>query len=87
MNRQIKVKVVDWHDPRFLAAFEAGLTAAFHEGFEVGEAGLAERVEADLHRQGFPFAWIDDRRSVDDALAGTARWTVWRDRSVARHVS
>ncbi len=86
MESRIKIKLIDWQDPGFVKAFDAGLTTAFRDGLEADQAGLAERVESELHRQGNPRAWIDDRRSVADVLARVARWTVWRDRSLARLV-
>lgn len=86
MESRIKIKLVEWQDPGFVRAFDASLAAAFGDGFDASRAGLAERVEAELQRHGYPLAWIDDRRCVDDALARIARWTVWRDRTVARLV-
>ena len=87
MESRIKIKLINWQDPGFVKAFDAGLTTAFRDGLEADRAGLAERVETELHRQGYPLAWIDDRRFVADVLARVARWTVRRDRSLARLVS
>jgi hypothetical protein len=86
VESRIKIKLIDWQDPRFVRAFDVSLAAAFRDGLEADRAGLAERVEAELHRHGYPLAWIDNRRSVADVLARIARWTVWRDRTLAQLV-
>lgn len=83
MESRVKIKLIDWQDPDFVRAFDASLAAAFRDGLDADRPGLAARVESELHRQGYPHAWIDDRRSVADVLARVARWTVWRDRSLA----
>ena len=45
MESRIKIKLIDWQNPGFVRAFDAGLTAAFRDGLEADQAGLAERVE------------------------------------------
>lgn len=72
----IKVRLEAWDDPGFHAAFEAAREQASAEGIalDTPEAGL--RVEHLLAAAGYPGVRIEVERTVDEALAHVAHWTV-----------
>lgn len=83
MDSRLKIKVVDWQDRDFVVALDDGLAAALRDGLDIDCAKVAERVETELRRDGYPVARIAYSRSVAEALAGVAHWTVWRDGTIS----
>lgn len=82
MECRVKIKVVDWEDRAFVVALDAGLGTAIRDGLDIDCAAVADRVQAELRRDGYPAARVAYSRSVTDVLARVARWTVWRDGGV-----
>lgn len=79
MECHVKIRIIDWQDRDFVVALDAGLAAALGDGLAADCMAVADRVQAELRRDGFPEARIAYNRSVDDVLARVAHWTVWRD--------
>ena len=79
MECRVKIRVVDWDDRAFVAALDVGLGTAVLDGLDIDCAAVADRVQAELRRDGYPAARVAYSRSVADVLARVAHWTVWRD--------
>jgi hypothetical protein len=77
-TRTLKVTVIPWDDPTFLAVLErlrAELAATLDLASEEGALALQEA----LRRAGYPRATVDCQRSADEALSHTAHLVVRRD--------
>ncbi|MEO5966549.1 MAG: hypothetical protein ABIR11_13885 [Candidatus Limnocylindrales bacterium] len=73
------VVLLDWEDQDFERAFERARAAVVAEGWIINGPRAAMRAEELLHAAGYPQARIGVERTVDEAMAHGARWTVSRE--------
>jgi hypothetical protein len=73
------VAIVDWNDQEFVRSFERARDQAEAEGLTIHGPKAAARAEALLRDVGYPHARIAVSRTVDEAMAHVAHWTVWRE--------
>jgi hypothetical protein len=71
--------IVHWEDRSFVTAFEQARDQVEAEGLTLRGPEAAARAEALLRDAGYPRALIVVSRTVDDAIARIAHWTVWRE--------
>lgn len=71
--------IVDWDDQDFVRAFEGARDQVNAEGLTIHGPKAAARAEALLREAGYPGARIAVSRTVDEAMAHVAHWTVWRE--------
>ena len=79
IEHRVRIKVLQWDDAEFTAAFERALGVVKWADVSLDSRAAADRVEALLRDGGFPSATVDFTRSVDDVLRGVAHWLVQRD--------
>ena len=75
---KLSVSIDHWEDEAFVRAFERAIEQIEWEGLPLDSPTAADRAEALLHDAGYPNARITVSRTVDEALAHAARWTVAR---------
>jgi hypothetical protein len=75
----LTTKIVPWEDQEFVRAFEKARAEVLAEGLAINGPNAAARTEQLLRSAGYPLARVDVQRTVDEAMAHAARWTVWRD--------
>lgn len=76
----LAIRIVPWQDRAFVRAFDRVRDQVAAEGLTINGPKAAARAEQLLRRAGFPLARVEVTRSVDEALAHAAHWTVWRER-------
>lgn len=74
----LTVRLIPWQDRAFVRAFERARERVVAEGLTINGPKAAARAEELLGAAGFPLARVEVKRSVDEALAHEAHWTVWR---------
>jgi hypothetical protein len=77
----LRVRIVPWDDPAFVRAFDAAREQVRAEGLTINDPAAAARAEALIREAGYPGATVECERSVDEAIAHCAHWTVHRDGS------
>jgi hypothetical protein len=82
MDARIKVCIDAWDDPEFRAAFDHAYRQVIAEGLAVDSPEAAQRAQHLLVDEGYGDARIVLERSVEDALAHAASWSVHRGASV-----
>ena len=80
MQPRLKVRLGDWDDPAFHAAFEQARMQVEAEGIPLDSPEAGFRAEHLLAQAGYPGVRIEVIRNVDEALAHVAHWEVHRDR-------
>lgn len=75
----LMIRLVPWQDRAFVRAFERAREQVVAEGLTINGPKAAARAEQLLRGAGFPLARVDVERSVDEAVAHGAHWTVWRE--------
>lgn len=78
MDTKIKVCIDAWDDPEFRSAFERAYERVAAEGLAVDTPEAAHRAQHLLEDAGYPGARVELERSVDEALAHSAHWMVYR---------
>ena len=78
MDARIKVCIDAWDDPEFRAAFDRAYQRVIAEGLAVDSPATAHRAQHLLVDAGYPDARVVLERSVDEALAHAAHWSVYR---------
>ncbi len=78
MDARIKVCIDAWDDPEFRTAFDRAYARVVAEGLAVETPEAAHRAQQLLMEAGYPDARIVVERSVDEALAHGAHWSVYR---------
>ncbi len=73
------VTMPDWEDQDFERAFDRARAVVAAEGLIMNGPKAATRAEELLHAAGYPQARIGVERTVDEAMAHAARWTVSRE--------
>ncbi len=76
----LTIRLIPWQDRRFVRAFERAREEVLAEGLTINGPKAAARAEELVRAAGFPGAHVEVKRSVDEALAHVAHWTVWRER-------
>jgi hypothetical protein len=79
MDARIKVSIDSWDDPAFRSAFERVYKRVAAEGLAPDTPDAALRAQHLLVEAGYPGARVELERSVDEALARVAHWSVFRD--------
>ena len=75
----LSMKIVPWDDQAFVRAVEAARDQVHAEGLTINGPRAAERAEALLRASGYARACINCERTVEEAMAHVAHWTVRRD--------
>ena len=75
----LSMKIVPWDDQAFVRAVEAARDQVHAEGLTINGPAAAGRAEALLRQAGYPNACINCERTVEEAMAHVAHWTVRRD--------
>ena len=75
----LSVKMIPWDDRDFVRAVEAARDLVHDVGLVINGPRAAARAEALLRAAGYPNACINCERTVDEAMAHAAHWTVRRD--------
>ena len=75
----LSMKIVPWDDRDFVHAVEAARDQVHAEGLVINDPKAAARAEALLRAAGYPAACINCDRTVEEAMAHAAHWTVRRD--------
>ena len=75
----ISARLEPWDDPAFVRAYEQAHDALTGSGESPDGPAAAAQVEHLLHEAGYPHARVTVERTVDEALAHVAHWTVRRD--------
>jgi hypothetical protein len=75
----LTTKIVPWDDREFVRAFEKARAEVLTEGLAINGPKAAARAEELLRSAGYPLARVHVERTIDEAMAHAARWTVWRD--------
>jgi hypothetical protein len=75
----LSVKIIPWDDEAFVRAVEAARDRVHAEGLTINGPRAAERAEALLREGGYPSACVNCDRTVEEAMAHIAHWTVRRD--------
>lgn len=78
MDARIKVCIDAWDDPEFRAAFDHAYQRVIAEGLAVDSPEAAHRAQHLLVDEGYAEARVTLERSVDEALAHAANWSVHR---------
>ena len=73
------VKIDPWDDQAFVRAVEAARDQVREEGLVINGPRAAARAEALLRAAGYPNACVNCERTVEEAMAHHAHWTVRRD--------
>lgn len=76
---QFDAVIVHWDDQAFVKAFERARDQVAAEGLTIHGPKAAARAEALMREAGYPHARIAVSRTVDEAMAHVAHWTVWRE--------
>jgi hypothetical protein len=79
MGVQVKVKLVPWDDPPFVAAFQAAAARLEEQGLRLDTATGALALQRELRTAGFANATCYCERTVEEALANATRCVVTRD--------
>ncbi len=82
MDARIKVCIDAWDDPEFRAAFERAYQQVIDEGLALDSPETAHRAQHLLEEAGYREARVVLERSVDEALAHVAHWSVYRGASI-----
>ena len=75
----LTTRIIPWEDQDFVKAFERVQAEVAAEGLTINGPRAAGRAEELLRAAGYPHARVHVERTIDEALARSARWTVWRD--------
>lgn len=75
----LAIRLIPWQDRAFVRAFDRARELVVAEGLTINGPKAAARAEELLRAAGFPRARVEVTRSVDEALAHAAHWTVWRE--------
>jgi len=78
LERRVKVRVVEWDDPEFLAAVNLALEQAAIEASGIDGCAAAEIAQRVLRANGYPAAVVSYSRTVDEVLHQVAHWVVRR---------
>ncbi len=78
-SANLKVKLIPWDDPAFLAAFERARTGVEARGLSLDGPAGALALQNALRADGYPKAICYCERNVEEALAHQARCVVRRD--------
>ncbi len=78
MDTKIKVCIDAWDDPAFRSAFERAYEQVAAEGLPLDTPEAALRAQHLLVEGGYTEARVELERSVDEALAHGAHWSVYR---------
>jgi hypothetical protein len=78
-NSRFSVAIVHWDDQEFVKAFERARDQVVSEGLTINGPKAASRAEELLRDAGYSHVRIAVSRTVDEAMAHTAHWTVWRE--------
>lgn len=84
-DERVKVRIIPWDDRAFVRAFNRAHADVVAEGLTINGPRAAAAAESRLRERGYANARIDVERTVEEALAHGARWTVWRDGRPASH--
>ena len=76
---ELSLKIIPWDDGAFVRAVEAARDQVHAEGLTINGPRAAARAEALLREAGYPNACINCQRTVEEAMAHAAHWTVHRD--------
>jgi len=79
MSSLIRAELIPWDDAEFVRAYDRAREQSISEGLTIYGPKAASRVEHLLRSRGYPRAVVEVDRTVDEALAHAARWTVRRD--------
>jgi hypothetical protein len=79
MAIDVKVKLVPWDDPPFVAAFQSAAMKLADEGLRLDTAGGALALQRELRASGYANATCYCERTVEEALAHRTRCVVSRD--------
>ena len=79
MTSHVRARLIPWDDPEFVQGYERAREQSISEGLRIYGPKAAARVEDLLRSRGFPHAVVEVDRTVDEALAHSARWVVRRD--------
>ena len=79
MSSPIRAELIPWDDAEFVRAYDRAREQSVSEGLTIYGPKAASRVEHLLRSRGYPRAVVEVERTVDEALAHAARWTVRRD--------
>jgi hypothetical protein len=75
----LRVRIIPWDDSDFVHAVEAARDQAHAEGLLINGPRGAARAEQHLRAAGYPKACVNCDRTVEEAMAHAAIWTVRRD--------
>ena len=75
----LSVKFIPWDDREFVRAVEAARDQVHDEGLVINGPAAAARAEALLRGAGYPDACVNCERTIEEAMAHVAHWTVRRD--------
>jgi hypothetical protein len=76
---RLTASIVDWNDQEFVRSFERARDQSEADGLTIHGPKGAARAEALLRDAGYPRARIAVSRTVDEAMAHVAHWTLWRE--------
>lgn len=79
MISHVRAELIPWDDAGFVHEHERAREQAASEGLTINGPKAAARVEDLLRSRGYPRAVVEVDRTVDEALAHSARWEVRRD--------
>ena len=77
----LRVRLIPWDDPAFIHAFETAREQVRVEGLTVNGPNACARVQEIVREAGYPSVTVECERTVDEAMAHVAHWTVRRDGS------
>lgn len=79
MTVLLHFRLVPWDDPAFVATFEQIEREMTEQGWRFDAPPAAYEVQRRLRRAGYRAAVAHVDRTVDEALAHSARWVISRD--------
>jgi hypothetical protein len=75
----LSLKIIPWDDQAFVRAAEAARDQVHAEGLTINGPRAAARAEALLRQAGYPHVCVNCKRTIEEAMAHSAHWTVRRD--------
>ena len=79
MTSQIRAELIPWDDAEFVREYERAREQVAQRGPDDLRAEGSCTGRAPPASRGYPHAVVEVDRTVDEALAHAARWTVRRD--------
>lgn len=79
MEHRVELKIIDWDDLPFREAVESTWGRIREGGVDADSLNAAARLQLLVRAAGYPAAIVEVHKTVDEALAHVAHFTVHRE--------